>query len=239
MLASDPGEALLMPRRGHSLLESLVVLVIIGTLASMLVPAVQRARASADRTVCANNLRQIGLAIHAYADAHKQLPYARLCPAPWRNGNDPYCNALPSPDTYTGPNELWWAPYDNRSGTDITRTLPDYTPQGILLPFVDGTAKVFRCPEGDDTTPDSPTFGRTFQVSYAMNPQLGGRRFGGGVPRVLAFEHMGLPSCVSAAAHWDPWAAGPEVAAQRHSPRRHMGAGNLLGRDANVSVVGP
>src|SRR5262245_59233919 len=110
-----------MLRRGHSLLESLVAIAIMATMASMLIPAVQKVRAAADRTVCMNNLKQIGLAIHTYRDAHKVLPYARLCPAPWRNGNDPFCNNLPSPNTYTGPSEIWWAPYDNRPGTDITR----------------------------------------------------------------------------------------------------------------------
>ena len=105
-----------MPRRGHSLLESLVALTIMAALAALLIPAVQKVRAVADRTACQNNLRQIGLALHDFHDAHKQFPYARLCPAPWRNGTDLLCNALPSPDTYTGPNEVWWAPYDNRPG---------------------------------------------------------------------------------------------------------------------------
>ena len=200
-----------MPRRGHSLLESLVVLAIIGTLASMLVPAVQKARAAADRTVCINNLKQIGLAVHSFHDANRQLPHARLCPAPWRNGTDPFCNALPTPGTYTGPNETWWAPYDNSPGTDVTLALPDYTPRGILFPFLDGTTKVFRCPEGDDTTTGSPTRGRTFQVSYALNPRLGGRRFEGRVPALLAWEHAGLPNCGAEAVHWEAWPAGPDA----------------------------
>ncbi len=228
-----------MPRRGHSLLESLVVLTIIATLAALLTPAIQRARSAADRTVCQNNLRQIGLALHSYADAYKQLPYARLCPAPWANGTDVLCTTLPSPNTYTGPNEGWWAPYDNRPGADITRALPDYKPVGFLLPFVDGTTKVFRCPEGEDTTSGSPTAARTLQVSYAMNPRLGGRRFDGRVPREMVREHVGLPSCASVAAHWDPWPTDPDTARQRHDPRRHLGGTNVLGRDANVWVEGP
>jgi prepilin-type N-terminal cleavage/methylation domain-containing protein len=228
-----------MPRRGHSLLESLVVLAIIATLVSFLVPAVQKARAAADRTVCANNLRQIGLAVHSFHDANRQLPYARLCPAPWRNGTDPFCAALPAPNTYTGPNEVWWAAYDNRPGTDVTRTLPDYTPRGILLPFLDGTTRVFRCPAGDDNTWGSPTRGGTFQVSYTLNPRLGGRRFEGRVPMVIAEEHDGLPNCGSDAAHWESWPAGTDTLRARHAPARHSGARNVLGRHANVSTVGP
>lgn len=228
-----------MARRGHSLLETLVVLAIIGTLTALFFPALQNARAAADRTVCVNNLRQIGLAMHAYHDAQKHLPYARLCPAPWRGGRDPYCTTLPTPNTYTGPSETWWAPYDNRPGTDPTTALADYVPQGALFPYVEGVVKVFRCPNGDDTTRDSPTFGRTFQNSYAMDPRAGGLKFSGSVPLVLAREHMGLPSCAGPPAHWDPWPAGTEVARQRHSPGRHMGMTNVLTRHASVSTEKP
>src|SRR5438552_1505685 len=100
-----------MRRYGHSLLETLVALAIMATLVTLLFPALQRVRASADRTACANNLRQIGLAVQEYYDAQKVLPYTRLCPAPWRGGRDPFCTTLPTSSTYTGLNETWWAPY--------------------------------------------------------------------------------------------------------------------------------
>jgi len=58
-------------RRGVSLVELLVVLGIIGVLAGLLLPAVQNARLAAKRVHCANNLKQIGIAMHGHADAHK------------------------------------------------------------------------------------------------------------------------------------------------------------------------
>jgi prepilin-type N-terminal cleavage/methylation domain-containing protein/prepilin-type processing-associated H-X9-DG protein len=71
-----------LTRRGFTIVEILVVIVVIAILVALMLPAIGRARETARRTACLNNLRQIGIALHNYTDQFRSLPPSMVWEGP-------------------------------------------------------------------------------------------------------------------------------------------------------------
>jgi prepilin-type N-terminal cleavage/methylation domain-containing protein/prepilin-type processing-associated H-X9-DG protein len=127
-------------RPAFTLIELLVVIAIIAVLIALLVPAVQKVREAAARATCANNLKQIGLALHSYHDANKKFPPGYV------DGNT---NPASTPDNDLGPGWGWASfllPYLEQTGVYNQINFSQKVGTGVNAQVSQLPLTIFQCP---------------------------------------------------------------------------------------------
>jgi prepilin-type N-terminal cleavage/methylation domain-containing protein/prepilin-type processing-associated H-X9-DG protein len=167
-------------RTGFTLIELLVVIAIMGVLMSLLVPAVQSARETANQAQCRNNLKQIGLALSGYENGNKRFPPAFIKTSGLQSGSA-YGVSYPD-ETWSGLTGWAWGtlilPYIEQDTLykRLDLSLPCWATENATL--VKTTVPAFLCP--------SATGG---SGGFAVEKDSGDGRHGMPIDPTIFFAH--------------------------------------------------
>lgn len=168
-----------MKRSGFTIIELVVVILIVATVAALLVPTMQQLRERARLAQCSSNLKRIGLALHNYHDAHGALPPGVLNVNyldPRSNEASPLAMLLPffehasSFAVFDFGHDANLDPANLRARQQVVPEL-QCPSQPVRAPFV-----VSQCPFGCGTTNYHPSLGAN--ANYAKNNGPFGKRYG-------------------------------------------------------------
>jgi prepilin-type N-terminal cleavage/methylation domain-containing protein/prepilin-type processing-associated H-X9-DG protein len=188
-------------RPGFTLIELLVVIAIIAVLVGLLLPAVQKVREAANRISCANNLKQMGLAIHMYHDAYKIFPWGAnddgkdtmgnvVAYLPWGANILPYVEQGTLYNTSMDPTKLFNVPPNNTDSPD-----PNKNPAAVPM-------KIYQCPS-------SPSRGQIYQDTWDNSPCAYGPYSVQGTWTVSASDYIGISGVLGRVAKYLNIGYGP------------------------------
>ncbi|HBL44605.1 DUF1559 domain-containing protein [Gimesia sp.] len=160
-------------KRGFTLIELLVVIAIIAILIALLLPAVQQAREAARRSSCRNNMKQFGIALHNYHDAHSVFPYGYrevggTGAAEITRRDTFFHNLLPQLEQATLYNAYWTHHKDHQASGGYMGTNNTYTHQ-TPLSIASTPVATAMCP----SNPGGPVINRGFVGNYVVSTGTG------------------------------------------------------------------
>ena len=147
------------PKCGFTLIELLVVIAIIAILASLLLPALSRARMNSQAAACANNLRQLSLAWFLYTDDNDQLLVNNSGTVDTRAYRQSWVNNI----------QDW--------GTSVENTNPAFVLSGKLAPYVNNNLRVYKCPADQSVAQNGPRLRSVSMNSLVGDPLINPNRF--------------------------------------------------------------
>ncbi|MCW3095230.1 MAG: hypothetical protein JWL77_848 [Chthonomonadaceae bacterium] len=230
-----------MKTRAFTLIELLVVIAIIAILAAILFPVFAQARAKARATACISNQHQIALALSMYRQDYDEVNARyRTCPD---TPADSFCINVDA-TVSSGPNESWWAPYDNYLLPEPTPLPMNYqgVKAGFLQPYVKNQ-QIFRCPS-------YPQGQVGYAMSYIYNGPMGQPDAFVINPTVFfVWDHKRTPGCANTSTTPSPISSNqagmrgpfpidqdmaPGSSRHTHYPDRHTDGFNGLRYDGSA-----